>query len=153
MSAVRIRTARDAEPIDEALRLLSPRIRERVAHADWLAGVDPIFAGLHGFEAASYRNTAHACFRSHTATGRTTVVLPKLVEPWVVVHELGHVLHESVGFDTHDPDPCTPYATTDRWEAFAEAFTAWLCPETYADAQPTLMCDGATLALFEELSQ
>lgn len=49
----------------------------------------------------------------------------------VLVHELGHVLDETLGFTTH-ADPVSWYARGDRQEAFAEAFTAWLIPG-YAD--------------------
>jgi hypothetical protein len=158
---VRIRTWRDAEPIAVALGRLPPRIRERVAHAQWFAGADPVFAGITTYAATtdgrSYRETAHVCYpfhlsHRHRAERVSTVVLPRPQEPWVVVHELGHVLHEALAFDTHDPVPVSAYARTDRWEAFAEAFTAWVCPEVYPWAEGILAEDQRIVALFEELA-
>lgn len=57
----------------------------------------------------------------------TTVVLPtnEAFDPEVIVHELGHVLHEQLRFEPHAA-AVTPYAKTDRWEAFAEAFRLWV---------------------------
>ena len=158
---MRVRSWQDAEPISVALSLLPSRMRERVAHAEWFAGADPIFAGLTAHkltkDGRSYRDTAHVCYPFHLehrprAERVSTVVLPKPVPPWVVVHELGHVLHESLDFATHDPAPVSTYARTDRWEAFAEAFTAWICPEIYPWAGEILARDELTLALFEELT-
>ena len=78
-----------------------------------------------------------------------------LAEPeplWVIIHELGHVLDEVLGLD-HTAQPVTEYATTNRGEAFAEAFTAWIKPNEYAEAwlQDALYEDRATVHLFEEL--
>lgn len=157
----RIRTQRDAEPIGLAFDIIPARIRPLVEHARFVAGVDPLFVGLHDTttttDGRSYRTTPHACFPWHMAHRPldervSTVALPRPVEPWIVVHELAHVLHEALDFDTHTPVPVTEYATRDAWEAFAEAFTAWLCPDVYVDAQPILMSDEQTLALFESLA-
>lgn len=161
----RIRTQRDAEPIGEALRRLPLGIAQRLGHVQFVAGVDPVFIGLHDTEQASYgrsyRETAHVCWPMHLdarplAERVTTVVLPAPREPWVIIHELGHALDEAIGFDHHDPDPVTWYAETDTSEAFAEAFTAWLCPDEprYADApRDVLLRDEQTLALFDALAR
>jgi hypothetical protein len=157
----RIRTQRDAEPIAHALTILPSGIRARLAHVQFVAGVDPIFTGLHNYatttDGRSYGDTAHVAYPFHLthlprAQRITTVVLPAPEEPWIVVHELGHALDDSIGFDRHEVQPVTDYAKTDRWEAFAEAFTAWLCPDIYATAQDLLAQDKATLSLFEELA-
>jgi hypothetical protein len=47
------------------------------------------------------------------------------------VHELGHVLDESLGF-TVAAEPVTWYTRDNRAEAFAKAFASWLIPG-YAD--------------------
>lgn len=159
----RIRTQRDAEPIGRALQLLPDGITRRVAHARFFAGADPLFAGLHDWETSSppyersYRVTAHVCWPIHlsarpAAERVSTVVLPLIEDPAVVIHELGHVLHEAIGFDCHVPRPVSTYAATNHWEAFAEAFTAWVCPEDYADQAQILASDAQTVALFEELA-
>ena len=109
-------------------------IRDRVGYADFFCGASPVFAGLHNYVDADdgrpYSQTAHALFIMHQwLLPRTlrvpTVVLPNLVEPETVVHELGHILHEALAFEPA-ATPVTEYAKTNRWEAFAEAFTAWL---------------------------
>jgi hypothetical protein len=76
---------------------------------------------------------------------RTTIVLPTPHYPISIVHELGHVLDEALNFD-HEATPVTAYAKTDRYEAFAEAFTSWLY-WGYGD-EP----DPATRYLFESCS-
>jgi len=45
--------------------------------------------------------------------------------PAVIIHELGHALHDQLD---HQPEvqPVTQYARTNSHEAFAEAFTAWV---------------------------
>lgn len=150
----------DAEPISEALRLIPAPITTRLAHVRYVAGVDPIFAGLHDFEdthdGRSYRGTAHACWPEHLsrlprAERVTTVVLPEAVTPHIVVHELGHALDHALCFDTPTPDPVTQYAQTNCYEAFAEAFTAWVMPEVYPWAGDILAQDKETLEFFEGL--
>lgn len=102
---------------------------------------DPIFAGLHEYEMTeqvglaprSYRSLAHVCFPEHVRDRRTTLVLPAPVGVSVVLHELGHVLHQALaeraGGWGRVPrlEVVTAYARLDRWEEFAEAFVAWLC--------------------------
>jgi hypothetical protein len=56
---------------------------------------------------------------------RTTIVLPSPQEPWSIVHELGHVMDESLGFEVSVPE-VSDYARTNRREAFAEAWTSHL---------------------------
>lgn len=161
----RVRTQRDAEPIGEALGMLPPGIVRRVAHAPFIAGVDPLFAGYHEitetgqygeYATRSYRTTPHVCYPWHFTSAAervSAVMLPAPVTPAVVAHELGHVLHEAIDFDCHTPRPVTSYAQTNQWEAFAEAFTAWLCPVEYHDVRHFLLQDEQTLALFEELAR
>lgn len=155
----RIRTQRDAEPIGHALSLLPSGIAYRLSHVRWVAGVDPVYAGLTPLAdtacGRSYRSTAHVCWPYHL-THRpkveqvTTVMLPVAEEPWVIVHELGHALHEMIDYE-HVAAPVTSYAERDVWEAFAESFAAWVCPDVYACAQDSLLRDEATVRLFEQL--
>ena len=139
--------------ITTATQMIPERIRE-LSSTDFLCGADPIFVGLHRFESASYgrsyRDTAHCVEPQHQlhaprSQRRTTIVLPSLVAPSVVVHEMGHVLHARLAHE-HRAQPVSWYASTDHFEAFAEAFTSWLIPG-YA-ARP----DDATIALLERLA-
>lgn len=160
----RIRRQCDAEPVAHALSLLPAGIARRVAHVRFFCGVDPLYAGLHDWESSaapytrSYRVTPHVVWPMHLTSRPkdervSTVVLPDPDEPWVVIHELGHVLDEAIGFGRHRPQGVTEYAESNTWQAFAEAFTAWLCPDVYAAAQDALLRDEETLALFEELAR
>ncbi len=96
---------------------------------------------------------AHCCYASHLRLPRdrrtTTIVIPVLDDPSMVVHELGHALDEVTGF-AHVAAPVTDYARTNRMEAFAEAFVAWT--HFYGD-QDVAAQDGATRALFCELAR
>jgi hypothetical protein len=122
------------DAITVALNSMPPGIRARVEHTDYFCGASPVFAGLHNYQDTGdgrpYSQTAHAVWLMHqrllprTLRG-PTVVLPVLVRPKTVAHELGHVLHELIGFE-YWPTPVTRYAQKNKWEAFAEAFTAWL---------------------------
>ncbi|WP_349319204.1 hypothetical protein [Mycolicibacterium canariasense] len=153
------------ELIPEALHCL---IRPHV-----LCGIDPAFAGLHSFKATddgrSYGDTWHVVYPHHqqfpaARDRRTTVVVQSVVDkaPWVrakyghfhqvamMVHELGHVLDESLGFE-HDASPVTKYAETNRNEAFADAFTAWLIPSYLPSYGSKASVDPGTAALFNNL--
>lgn len=150
---------RYAKVIERARRAIPAPIRHRLDHVRFLWGVDPVFVGLHNIATAkdgrSYKQTAHCCYPSHirrpAAERVTTIVLPTLdcLTRAVVVHELGHALHEIVGFGVR-PEPTTEYAKVDRYEAFAEAFTTWRFL-SYGD-DDALFNDGPTIALFEELA-
>lgn len=138
--------------ITAAEALLPPQVLDLI-RADYLCGVDPVFVGLHRYDHASYgrtyRNTAHVAYPFHQSLSAradrvTTVVLPVVPAVAEVVHELGHVLDERLGFD-HTAAPVSWYAETARSEAFAEAFTSWLIPG-YA-RRP----DPCTLAVLEQL--
>ena len=74
----------------------------------------------------------------------TTIVLPGTAwGPLLIVHEIGHALHETFDFGPHS-DPVTDYARTNKHEAFAEAFTSWCWPNPDYGR-----CDDATRALLE----
>lgn len=148
------------QPIDQALALIPPRIRERV-RCDFLTGADAVFAGLHEYERTedgrSYRDTAHA-YEHHTADKTLTVVLPDDETIITVVHELGHVLDANIHWNRPTPKPVSDYAETDRYEAFAEAFSLWIAPSEFIERDPSarpevLAQDEQTRALFEELAR
>ena len=119
--------------INYAFSVIPQGIADRIRYTHFLTGVDPIYAGLFDNELTddgrSYRKTACVAYPYHQRIDKclrhSTVVLPNLVSLAVIVHELGHVLDESLGF-THIAEPVTEYAKVDRGEAFAEAFTSWL---------------------------
>jgi len=122
-----------SELIGAAFDVIPDKIGDRIRYVRFLTGVDPIYAGLFDDELTddgrSYRNTACVAYPYHQRIDKslrhTTVVLPSLIPLAYVVHELGHVLDESLGF-SHIAEPVTEYAKVDRMEAFAEAFTSWL---------------------------
>lgn len=159
--ATRIHGSGYREAIGVALDVVGSRIGDRLGHVQFVCGVDPVFAGLHSYEeitdGRSYRQTAHCAYPFNLAGPRdrrvTTIIVPdaryRFRNPWALahdfVHELGHALHEVIGFDCH-PEPVTDYARTSRYEAFAEAFVSWLWPGDGYDRP-----DDATLALFRSL--
>ena len=116
--------------ITAALAILPAWLAHMLRPTHFLCGIDPLYAGLHSFPEAedgrSLRDTAHVAYGHHINAARaqavTTVVLPLVEPPEVVLHELGHVLHERLGF-APAPEPVTAYAEVDEFEAFAEAFT------------------------------
>lgn len=158
----RLMSYRYCRPIERALEIVPPAIRARLAGVHFLTGTDPIAAGLHGYretrDGRSYLDVAHVVYPFHQGhlpadRRRTTVVLPYPdPHPASVVHELGHALHEALGFE-HDADPVTEYARTNRFEAFAEAFTTWFFwhGEDVEDSARRLFEDRPTMALFEAL--
>jgi hypothetical protein len=175
----RVTSRVQSEAIGVARDLMGPQIWNRVKHTAVFMG-DPIAAGLHSWErldlgefgTGSYRQCAHVCYPAHierpAADRRTTIVLPKLVEPDTVIHEFGHALHETLDFETTVLVEVTAYAAYSTHEAFAEAFTAWVyarhttlrqpewlwedLSEWHASAEILKAGDPATWELFETLA-
>lgn len=151
---IRVKSGGYSEVIGAAYDLI-PVGLHRMIRPDFFCGADPVFAGLHDYhdtsDGRSYRNVAQCVYEHNQkrtlpkSLRRVTIVLPSERDVSVVVHEMGHVLHEEVGFEWRAA-PVTWYAETDRFEAFAEAFTSWLVPG-YAPRP-----DDATLALLESLA-
>lgn len=144
-----------AVAISYALDCMGPALASRLHGAHYFTGTDPLYAGVHRYELThdgrSYRRTACCVYGSEGVPDqRTTIVLPTAMdaEPGVVVHELGHVLHELIGLE-YEAVPCTPYAATNGHEAFAEAFTAWM--GCYANDGRGVRPAAADVALFDSL--
>jgi len=140
--------------IEEAKAQLPQGIAERLAGVHYWTEIDPVYAGIGDYSRSSnalgnrsYRNTSHVLWAHNSIDKRSTICL-LTPEPWyVVIHELGHVLDEQLGWE-HIAEPVTEYAKFNREEAFAEAFTGWLCAEgTYGKR-----IDEATRALFDSLA-
>lgn len=126
------------EAIKYALSRIPKELHGKLG-CDWFIGCDPIQYGLHDLEECtygrSYRDTAHVML-PHNPTNykiimgkAPTVVIPELLKPEFIIHELGHVLDYHLGLQ-HRLTPVTWYAETNRQEAFAEAFTQWCFPES-----------------------
>lgn len=78
-----------------------------------------------------FLDCAHVAYPCHL-TKKKVDSIPHLVLPtnrnaWIIVHELGHILHYNLDKCTFKTKPCTEYALTNHLEAFAEAFTAVIC--------------------------
>lgn len=155
MSADRIQQRAAVEPISRSLAVIPERIVERLQHVRFVVGCDPVFTGLHSYVRSPvglYRETAHFCAEYHLDDGGPpTVVLPREVRPFVVTHELGHALDCALDWSLPRPEPVSEYAQTNRREAVAEAFAAWLHPEMFPWAAPILH-GSAIQAAFEELA-
>lgn len=161
----RVARQADAEAIASALALLPVHIWDLIADVHFLTRSDPVFVGLHAYVIAedgrSYGETAHVARPAHQgglcrSRRATTVVLPTSgdMARRVIVHELGHVLHERLRFEPK-AKPVTRYAKTNDGEAFAEAFAAWTLPFgfSYGAAKERLyVTDPATVGLFESLA-
>lgn len=137
------------EAVGEALGRIPGRLRHLVECDLFCA--DPLFAGINVPEwrddavrpdGRSYRRTPHVCFPYHVSDRRVTVVLPRDCQVSTVLHELGHVAHwhlqERAGGWERVPgfEPVTDYATTNRLEEFAEAWTQWFYGPEIASSDP-----------------
>lgn len=152
----RVHDHRPAVAVGEALALMRAGLRDLTA-CEFVVGVDPIFAGVHREIDAHfpYADTAHVIYDHHQLHRPLADRSPKVILPtnpdyrwdtWygvqVVVHELGHVLHQRVGWG-YVAEPVTEYAETNHYEAFAEAFATWIWGG---------QIDAPTTALFDRLA-
>ena len=142
-----------SDSISKAFDLLASNIANKLSGVHFLTGTDPIYAGLHHTpttkDGRSYRDTCHACYPWHTVDRSLTIVLTRKVHPYVVIHELGHVLDFMLNFK-HVAKPVNDYAGTNRMEAFAESFACqfyWLG----AKAEDIYQSDKATQYFFGEV--
>ncbi len=110
-------------------------LRPELLYFDVLTGTDPLWAGLHEYrdtgDGRSYRDTPHVAETHHQRLSARqqvpTIVLPAPRPPAAIIHEIGHVIHGHLGWRLALPAN-TEYAKTDRFEAFAESFTALFYP-------------------------
>lgn len=144
------------EAISKAFDLIPPAVADKVGHVRFVAGVNPVFVGLHDY--AGVAGNAHFCAPHHLngpANRRVeTIVLPHLCSPAVVVHELGHALHR---FYSWEPTvkPVSSYAHKDHYKAFTEAFSVKYYPG-YLDLfyqPPTELCGFAKWFFEQEEKQ
>jgi hypothetical protein len=84
---------------------------------------------------------------------RATIVLPfGPGRTATVVHELGHALDEVLEHEW-SAKPVSAYARVDRFEAFAEAFTAWVgLPSYQAERDRLYRIDRESAAFFDAIS-
>ncbi len=129
--------------LQEALRLIPKSLHSRI-QCDLLLGVSPVKAGLFDFidtgDGRNYHDTAcvfYGCRQQGLALSkqRTTLCIPVEETPETFVHEFGHVLDETLGFEWL-LSPICQYAKTNRFEAFACAFTAFIVPHTVHKDRP-----------------
>lgn len=129
----RIPNYKFSERIGKALEIIPERMH-KFLHCDFLCGCDVKYVGFANYgmdigDGRSFRDTAHVaypwCQRLSNDQKKTTIILPVLESPLIIIHELGHVLDEALGFE-HIALPITEYAKINREEAFAEAFTGYL---------------------------
>mgnify|MGYP006171752639 FL=1 len=81
-------------------------------------------------------------------------------EPWVAVHELGHVVDATLDFGP-ESTPLNAYAATNRQEAFAAAFEARYTPAHWQPdwrrneitAERLAAISPQSVALFEEIER
>jgi hypothetical protein len=144
-----------------ALDWLPRPLARRLGFVHFFIG-DPVFAGLHQVEVAhdggSFRTTAQYVpefLQSHRprSARRGAIVLPfGPGRTEKVVHELGHALDDVLG-EEWLAQPVSNYAWTDRYEAFAEAFTAWVgLPSYHAERDRLYRIDRDTAAFFDAIT-
>jgi hypothetical protein len=157
----RIQGPNAGELLTMALDWLPGSIATRLGLVHFFVG-DPVFAGLHELEVAddggSYRTVAQyvseSCQRHRPRSARRpTIVLPYGPgETTTVVHELGHALDDLLGYEW-TAKPVSDYARVDGYEAFAEAFTAWVGLTAYqAERDRLYRIDRDSAAFFDAIS-
>jgi len=157
----RIQGPNAGELLTMALDWLPESIATRLGFVHFFVG-DPVFAGLHELEVAddggSYRTVAQyvseSCQRHRPrSTRRPTIVLPNGPgQVTTVVHELGHALDDVVGYEW-TAKAVSDYARADDYEAFAEAFTAWVgLPAYQAQRDRLYQIDRDSAAFFDAIA-
>lgn len=148
------------EPIEAALALLPPQL-SALRRTDFFCGADPVRAGMVEAHIYHFNNGTvvpinELAFETEVE-GRPTIFLPTAPE-WkkhyagsevsVVLHEIGHVVHNHIDWIDLDVVPLSDYAWTNHHEAFAESFAEWLM----WGRDGLLQWDPATLRFLEDLS-
>lgn len=160
---------RYSELISAGFDILPLGIAGRLKGTHFFTGTSPIYAGLFDYVTSKTGRSYHTIWcvaqprhltRLPKRQRQTTVILPKyamkgypfMLLPMLIIHELGHVLDEILGRN-HIAEPVTEYAETNRAEAFAEAFTAWLNPGYGQYYRQLRHVDEKSLSLFRELEE
>lgn len=153
-----------AELISEGFKTVGP-IADRLRHANFFTGTDPVWAGLEQeYIEGPYgeRHMMHCSYPWHTTDRSTTIVVPTMrhpsghfYKPWAIVHELGHVLDAQLEFKFTPIKPVTWYGETNRLESFAEFFAMYFLKDTVYrfDDQDTFHADKEMIALIERLAE
>lgn len=162
----RYRYRSDLEHIHFVLSGLPGKVKEKLKGVDFIANYSPIFLGLHSVEissdgrslsSTSHHTGKHLQLHLPLSSRRSTIALldNDSENKLTILHELGHAIHEYFGYDYFDILPLTEYAETNRFEAFATAFQAWLTPYMdkeiygYCTRDRLLETDPKTYWLFE----
>jgi len=166
---IRIVSSKYAELILASFDRLPPGMARRLENTHFFTGTSPIYAGLFDYEKTtdgrSYHTEWCVAYSHHLKKlsrkyRETTIIMPEhspggypmALLPMILIHELGHVLDEILGF-CHIALPVTKYAGVNREEAFAEAFTSWLNPGYGQFYKQSHSVDEKTLGLFRELEE
>jgi hypothetical protein len=157
----RIRGQDAGEQISIALSWLPESIATRLRFVHFFMG-DPYFAGLHRFDVdadgRSYRTAAQyvseACQTHRPRSAQhATIVLPYWpVRTETIVHELGHALDDVLEYEWW-AKPVSDRVRADPYEAFAEAFTAWVgLPSYQAKRDQLYRIDRDSAAFFDAIA-
>jgi len=133
------------EAIFQALRKI-PKNIHKYLDCHWFIvekEINPASFNLHDIKGTedgrSYKTTSHAVYPCHYISGRIdeipSVVLVGDEPPWVVVHELGHVLHWNLDKLNTITTSTTKYSENNWLESFAEAFSCLYCENDRKDYQ------------------
>jgi hypothetical protein len=144
-----------------ALDWLPESVATRLGFVHFFVG-DPVFAGLHELEVAddggSFRTVPQYVSESCQHHRPRSARRPTIVLPYgpgrtpIVVHELGHALDDLLGCEW-TPKPVSDYARVDAFEAFAEAFTAWVgLPAYQAQRERLYRIDRDSAAFFDAIA-
>ena len=135
--------ARPTQTILEAFDMLPPGVAELLIDTPILCGVTSEELGWNdshmrpdgsSWSEYSFTHYDFGQINRPAAERRTSIILPKPVRAEKIVHELGHVLDQILGWPPA-PSPVSAYARSCRAEAFAEGFAAAHC-DRYSAAGP-----------------
>lgn len=160
------------ELIQYVCNSLHPNIRKLVNHSHWITNIDRHFIGFKLKEEEKKESITRCSFCSFghgqdlpASDRRTTIVF--IDEDFkdidfmtlLILHELGHVLDESLGLYDEWVNPLDSYAEQDQFEAFATAFQSYntkaIDPplKYYHTKEDLLRKDPYTFEFFEKLKR
>lgn len=135
----------------EAFSYIPKKLRGPLSEVPIVADYDTEIDSDVTFDGRSYAdvNYYHPASTDDGSAGYV-VMRHRLHRPAILVHELGHALDDMLGA-THVAEPVSEYAESNRWEAFAEAFTAYCDLPEYRSLQGYI--DEETRELFGALAR